>query len=621
MRRKKTGKKWMVLLLAILVAAGGIRPLEVSAAGDPYQDDMEITAAVNRGISTPSYEVTVPLSLAMGTLKSWEDNVREYDISVTFGEKEGSVVVEAPEGGFLYAGDNSLPFSNNFGTRTFQIGSSARADSGGERSRGMITIEGTDVASAEPGNYTGTTTFTITYNNSVPEITDPGGGDALKEGKYTVDVALWHAVNNSLSMGNPALDPQGIIVADANGGLSLQLTFRPLDMSGIQGYLYRLKKVKMDTVVYNTYNYPISYEAEEGEILKYYEGVHDGFNDPASPSFDLNTGGSEYPKVISVPIEQNEDMNYVEIYVPVMESIGAGQGTQVARLHIDWVTLEEINASGQPSEPENPAQGQLDIHNLQDGIYSVTGNMVKTDKETLSMSDNAVNHTIKLTVKNGKYYLTMNFNGLQYAGRYGYLSTLKYFLTGYTENAYGVPQGNLADVTVDSYQTDANGTRVTDSFGTDYPDHVTFELIPEALEDGYVPLQVFVPVMESIAGGTGTQQVYLKIDWSTIKTASAGDPIFEDDGNNGGNGAGSGTGGPGLAGGSALAGGSSLPKGTSLGNSALGTNSLKSGNGLSSLSSVKTGDTPVDMVYFAALITIGCVLTAAGLIWKRQQRR
>ena len=174
----------------------------------------------------------------------------------------------------------------------------------------------------------------------------------------------------------------------------------------------------------------------------------------------------------------------------------------------------------------------LDITDLADGVYSIYGEMVKTDKTSESMSNAAVNHTIKLTVDNGKYYITMNFNGLQYAGQYGYLKDLQYFLTGYTTNQYGVPQGDLADVTIDSYQTDSDGNRISDSFGTDYPDYVTFELIPEALEDGFVPLQVFVPIMESIADGTGTQAVYLKLDWSSLKLTEADDPNFEDDGNN-----------------------------------------------------------------------------------------
>ena len=113
----------------------------------------------------------------------------------------------------------------------------------------------------------------------------------------------------------------------------------------------------------------------------------------------------------------------------------------------------------------------------------------------LSMSDNAINHTVKLTVKDGKYYITLDLKGLDLNGQLGYLGGLKYFLTGYTQDSYGNPQGELADAVIESYQLNADGSRVSDDYGTDYPDQVTFELIPEALEDGYAPLQVFVPLM------------------------------------------------------------------------------------------------------------------------------
>ena len=96
-------------------------------------------------------------------------------------------------------------------------------------------------------------------------------------------------------------------------------------------------------------------------------------------------------------------------------------------------------------------------------------------------------------------------------------------------------------------------------------------MIPEALEDGYVPLQVFVPLMDAIASGTGTQSVYLKLDWSSIKKTTADDPGFtEEEGNsnsgtdnNGKNPGDSGlNGGAGLSGGSSLTGGSSLNGGS-----------------------------------------------------------
>ena len=283
----------------------------------------------------------------------------------------------------------------------------------------------------------------------------------------------------------------------------------------------------------------------------------------------------------------------------------------------------------------NDGNTDLDIANLADGVYSIYGEMVKTDKTSESMSNAAVNHTIKLTVENGKYYITMNFNGLQYAGQYGYLKDLQYFLTGYTTNQYGVPQGDLADVTIDSYQTDSDGNRISDSFGTDYPDYVTFELIPEALEDGFVPLQVFVPIMESIADGTGTQAVYLKLDWSSLKLTEADDPDFEDDGNNdnNNNNNGNGNGGSGLSGGSGLGnntlgstlggsslGGSSLG-GSSLGGSSLGGSSLKSGSSLTGASSVKTDDTSSDISGWATVLAIGCMALLVGVLEKRSQKK
>ena len=122
--------------------------------------------------------------------------------------------------------------------------------------------------------------------------------------------------------------------------------------------------------------------------------------------------------------------------------------------------------------------------------------------------------TIKLTVKNGKYYITLNFNGLTVGQKLGYLSQLKYFTTGYTVDKYGNKQGTLADVTIESYQKNADGTLVSDSYGTNYPDVVTFELIPEALNDGYVPLQVFVPIMDAIGSyrhSTGIPETGLEI--------------------------------------------------------------------------------------------------------------
>ena len=187
---------------------------------------------------------------------------------------------------------------------------------------------------------------------------------------------------------------------------------------------------------------------------------------------------------------------------------------------------------------------------------------------------------------------------------------------------------------MEAYQKNSDGSLVSDTYGTDYPESVTFELIPEALNDGYVPLQVFVPVMEGIADGTGTQPVFLKLDWSTLTKTTADDPNFNgngsNDNNNNNNNNGSGSNGSGsLSGGSSLGGGSSLSGGSSLkgGSSLSGSSSLKSGtsslSGSSSLksgtSSVKTGDeTPVNA--WAALCAISALAMAVALIQRKKSR-
>lgn len=181
--------------------------------------------------------------------------------------------------------------------------------------------------------------------------------------------------------------------------------------------------------------------------------------------------------------------------------------------------------------------GELDKNNLEDGVYSVYGEMVKVNRKDLSMSNDAINHTIKLTVENGKYYLTVDFKGLSYLNKFGYLAELAYYDNGFVYDQYGEIKGTLIAADVLSTQKNADGTDVMDEFnqtggsyeGKLYPDQVKFPLVSDALndEDGCVPLQVFVPVMEDISAGSGTQNVLLKLDWSTLKETTEDDPDFQ----------------------------------------------------------------------------------------------
>lgn len=183
------------------------------------------------------------------------------------------------------------------------------------------------------------------------------------------------------------------------------------------------------------------------------------------------------------------------------------------------------------SSTEDNSGESLDIKTLSDGVYYLPGKMMKTNKQSLSMANEALDHTVKLTVKKKKYTLTLNFSGLTINSQKGYLGWLKYYKTGYKTDAYGGPVGSLKAVDVTKKQN-----------GTDYPKEISFDMIAEAKKDGYVPLQVFVPVMDAISAGSGIQNVYLKLDLEGITQDQNKVKETEDNGNSGsGTGTGSGT--------------------------------------------------------------------------------
>ena len=197
----------------------------------------------------------------------------------------------------------------------------------------------------------------------------------------------------------------------------------------------------------------------------------------------------------------------LNINVPAVNAVNLKNGSQYIRQELNKKAVKGIKVK---------AEDTLEINSLEDGTYTLTGEMLKLDKKSKSMANNAIDHNVTLTVKNGKYKLTVNFLSLTIGSSKGYLSKLKYFKTGYKSEENGTLTGKKAAVTIKTYQTDDTGENISDTYGTDYPLKVTFPMIAEAKSDAYVPLQVFVPIMEAISEGTGTQTVYLKLDLSSI---------------------------------------------------------------------------------------------------------
>lgn len=140
-----------------------IQVTNLQAVGESGEDtgedtqDMQITADVEEQISQPSYMVSVPDSVSMGTLSSENDNTQSYTVNVTASDLNGTLSVTAPGTGSLTNGDNTLAFTNSFGTQN------VTEDTEGTALNGAISVSAEAVAAAAAGNYTGTTTFSITY--------------------------------------------------------------------------------------------------------------------------------------------------------------------------------------------------------------------------------------------------------------------------------------------------------------------------------------------------------------------------------------------------------------------------------------------------------------------------
>ena len=134
--------------------------------------------------------------------------------------------------------------------------------------------------------------------------------------------------------------------------------------------------------------------------------------------------------------------------------------------------------------------------------------MIKTDRISDSMSENAINHNVVVDVKDGKATVQVEFKGMAIDDKFGYLEKLSYFNEGYEYNGFGTPVGDVTDATV------INKYDVIDEYsGKNPPHYLEFPLV-DGKGAEWVPLQVFVPVMEAVSEGSGTQSVLMHLDWS-----------------------------------------------------------------------------------------------------------
>ncbi|GEM_PF-3415624 len=192
---------------------------------------------------------------------------------------------------------------------------------------GMVTAAapGTATITAAAGAISAFCIVTVTAEDA-GSGTENGGGSGnsggsdgdWKDGTYSIPVKLWHAQKDQASMGNAALTQTAkLVIKDGEG--TLYITFKAMTYLGKKGYLAELNP----STVISTYN------------------VVDQFN--SDKSTDDRVRGIKYPKLLAVPVIPGEEYTDVNVYVPVMGSLGVGE--QDARLKLYWSSAKYVSSS------------------------------------------------------------------------------------------------------------------------------------------------------------------------------------------------------------------------------------------------------------------------------------
>lgn len=403
-------------------------------------------------------------------------------------------------------------------------------------------------------------------------------GSSLSDGTYRVPITTFNQVQpDQTSMSAQCLGDYATLVVK-NGVKRLELEYKPVDIGEMQGYLIQMWEQEKNGE-YKELTYTSYYKNDDGSY--YTDALNEGTNnyypktgymilptddvqfltkfrvsamdaimgdngdatreaiftiyyddavkisdetpdpDPEEISNFKPADTTELEKLVAQADNYNEDDYTTSTYTTMKNALANAKAvlanSKATQEEVDNAATELQTAIDSLKKKDDP---KVDINNLPDGKYTLYAQMIKTDRESFSMSNNAIKHDVWLEVKDGEYYLTMQFKGMSIYNKFGYLLNLSYFDTGYTYNDYGVPEGKLVPAEVLTTQKDSDGNDVIDQYNNAdnlYPELVRIKLVDKASEK-YVPLQVFVPIMESIADETGTQPVLMQLDWTTLKT-------------------------------------------------------------------------------------------------------
>ena len=171
-----------------------------------------------------------------------------------------------------------------------------------------------------------------------------------------------------------------------------------------------------------------------------------------------------------------------------------------------------------------------DVKKLQDGVYNIKTealNFSEEGKQSMAAAGLDKEKT-KLIVKNGQYSVNVAFKPIKIGVFSGYLGDLKYYDGNKTHaNRSEIKDNEFKNTTIVENYSENEKDDYIDTYKQKFPERTVY---PKTLSynvdknkidsdnklETYT--QVFVPVMESIFKGSGTQRMILKFDLNSLAT-------------------------------------------------------------------------------------------------------
>ena len=204
--------------------------------------------------------------------------------------------------------------------------------------------------------------------------------------------------------------------------------------------------------------------------------------------------------------------------------------------HNAFATEVAATANNTQSDVETKTVPQ-DVKNLPDGIYDIKSVGEKKNVEALNFSQEGRESMAaagldtkktKLVVKNGKYSVNVSFKPITFGGLTGYLGDLKYYDGDKTHaNRSEIKDSDFKDTTIIENYSENEKDAFIDVYKKKFPGRTVYpKTLSYNVDKNKIDVnnkletftQVFVPVMENIFAGGGTQRMILKYDLSSLTT-------------------------------------------------------------------------------------------------------